>query len=138
MSPPVVRAAGYIVVVEGLLALAVAVVYLIHAISGANQDVVRGLAGAGWFGYGSAAWFGLVGAATTAGGVALTTGRRWGRGIAVFANLLLLGVAWYIFSADRIGYGLLVAAVALLTLGLLFSPSAVDWITRRGAPDDAD
>jgi hypothetical protein len=70
--------------------------------------------------------------------VALTTGRRWGRGIAVFANLLLLGVAWYIFSADRIGYGLLVAAVALLTLGLLFSPSAVDWITRRGAPDDAD
>jgi len=131
MTPSVVRYAGYLVLVEGLLALAVAAVYLVHALTGANRDVVRGLAAAGAFGYGTAAWFAIIGGAVLAAGWALVKGRRWGRGVAVFTNLLLLGVAWYIHGSDQPVLAALTAAVALVALGLLFSPPAVQWVTRR-------
>jgi hypothetical protein len=133
VTPPPVRYAGYLVTAEGALAIVVALFYLIHAATGANQDVVRGTSAAAGFSYGTAAWFTIVGAAVVAAGWALTQGRRWGRGVAVFANLLLLGVAWYIYSAGELGYAVLVAAAALVALGLLFSPSAVHWMTTRDA-----
>lgn len=128
-SPTVVRYAGYLVAVEGVAGLAVAVVYLVHAVGGTNQDVVRGPA-LGGFGYGTAAWFAIIGGAVLAAGWALVTGRRWGRGVAVFANLLLLGVAWYIHGSDQPLYAALVAVLALVVLGLLFSPAAVQWVIR--------
>lgn len=128
-SPAVVRYAGYLVAAEGVAGLAVAVVYLVHAVGGTNQDVVRGPA-LGGFGYGTAAWFAIIGGAVLAAGWALVTGRRWGRGVAVFANLLLLGVAWYIHGSDQPLYAALVAVVALVVLGLLFSPAAVQWVIR--------
>ena len=46
--------------------------------------------------FGTAAWFAIIGGAVLAAGWALWTGRRWGRGVAVFAQLLLLPVAWYL------------------------------------------
>lgn len=128
-SPAVVRYAGYLVAAEGVAGLAVAVVYLVHAVGGTNQDVVRGPA-LGGFGYGTAAWFAIIGGAVLAAGWALVTGRRWGRGVAVFANLLLLGVAWYIHGSDQPLYAALVAVLALVVLGLLFSPAAVQWVIR--------
>ena len=128
-TPSVVRAAGALVAVEGVVALVVAVIYLVHAVSGTNQDVVRGPA-LGGFGYATAGWFTIIGGAVLTAGWALLTGRRWGRGIAVFANLLLLGVAWYIRGSDQPLYAALVAGLAVVTLGLLFSPPAVRWVTR--------
>jgi len=128
-SPTVVRYAGYLVAVEGVAGLAVAVVYLVHAVGGTNQHVVRGPA-LGGFGFGTAAWFAIIGGAVLAAGWALVTGRRWGRGVAVFANLLLLGVAWYIHGSDQPLYAALVAVLALVVLGLLFSPAAVQWVIR--------
>lgn len=104
---------------EGLIALVVGAVLVVRAIGGADQHVVNG--------YGTAAWFGIIGGAVLAAGGALITGRRWGRGIAVFANLLLLGVAWYVFSSHQLVYAVLVTVVALATLVLLFSPAAVRW-----------
>ncbi len=130
MTPSVVRYAGYLVILEGVLALTAAAVFLFRAMAGVNPDVVRGNVGAHWYAYGTAAWFALIGAAVLAAGWALTTGRRWGRGIAVFANLLLLGVAWYIYGSDQPVYAAVVAVTALATLGLLFSPAAVQWTTR--------
>ena len=130
MTPSVVRYAGYVVAAEGVAALIVAAVYLMHAITGASRDAVRGLPAAGGFGYGTAAWFAIIGGAVLAAGWALITGRRWGRGFAVFTNLLLLGVAWYIRGSDQPLYAALVAVVALVALGLLFSPAAVQWVSR--------
>ena len=72
----------------------------------------------------------VIGGAVLAAGWALISGRRWGRGVAVFANLLLLGVAWYIHGSDQPLYAALVAVAALVVLGLLFSPAAVQWVTR--------
>ena len=121
--PAAVRRAGFIVTAEGVAALVVAVVLVVRALAGADQHIVSG--------YGTAVWFVLVGAAVLAGGWALITGRRWGRGIAVFANLLLLGVAWYILGSHQLVYAIVVAVAALASLALLFSPSAVQWASGR-------
>jgi peptidoglycan/LPS O-acetylase OafA/YrhL len=126
-QPPTVRYAGYLVTLEGLLGVIAAIVLVVRAVAGADQHVVSG--------YGTAAWFAIVGGAVLAGGWALVTGRRWGRGLAVFANLLLLGVAWYIYGSHQLVYAALVTALALATLGLLFSPSAVRWASN---PADSD
>ena len=70
-------------------------------------------------------------------GWALWTGRRWGRGLAVFAQLLLLPVTWYVaVGSHQWLYGIPVAAIALITLVLLFSPSALQWLGARRRLED--
>jgi hypothetical protein len=67
----------------------------------------------------------------------LWTGRRWGRGIAIFAQLLLLGVAWYIaVGSGQWNYGIPVSLVAAGVLIMLFSPSAVQWLGQDSASAD--
>jgi hypothetical protein len=101
------------------------VVLVVRALGGADQHVVSG--------YGTAAWFALIGAAVVVGGWALATGHRWGRGIAVPTNLLLLPVAWYIFSSHQVVYGVAVGILAVVVLGLLFNPTAVQWMAAGRA-----
>ena len=129
ITPPSVRRAGILVGLQGALGIAGAAVYAVRGLAGADQNIVSG--------FGNAAWFGLVGAAVLAAGWALWTGRRWGRGLAVFAQLLLLPVAWYIgVGSHRWGYAVPVAAVALVVLALLFSPSTIQWMTSSDANAD--
>ncbi|MBU8809888.1 hypothetical protein [Mycolicibacterium goodii] len=123
IQPPGVRYAGFLTAAEGVAALVVAVVLLVRAIGGADQHIVNG--------WGTAVWFILIGGGVVAGGWALITGRRWGRGIAVITNLLLLPVAWYIITSHHVVYGVLLGLLALGTLVLLFTPSAVEWLTHR-------
>ena len=124
-SPTTVRQAAVLVGLEGVAGVVAAVVYVISGLGGAEE--------AGLNKYGTAAWFALIGGCVLAAAWALWTGRRWGRGVAVFAQLLLLPVAWYMgVGSDQWVYGVAVAVVALITLVLLFSPSAVQWL---GAQD---
>lgn len=125
LQPPIVRYAGFLVAAEAAAALVIAVVLAILASGGTDKHAQ------GFNSYGTAGWFAIMGAGLLAGGWALITGRRWGRGIGVFANLLLLGVAWYLFTSHQMAYGIAVTLLALLTLGMLFSPSAVHWTTGR-------
>lgn len=119
-APSAVRGAGLIVVVQGAAALAVAAVLIARAIAGADQRLVNGL--------GTAVWFGLIGAAVLAAGLALVTAKRWGRGLAVFTQLLLLPVAWYLaVGSHRPVFGIPLGIVALTVLILLFSPAAIRW-----------
>ncbi|MDZ4270939.1 MAG: hypothetical protein U1D00_35610 [Mycobacterium sp.] len=126
--PLTVRVAGTIVALQGGLALVAAIVLAFREASGHRE--------AGISGYGTAAWFAIMGSGVLAAGWALWTGRHWGRGIAVFANLLLLGVAFYVFTSGQLGYALLVAAVSVAVLALLFNSSAVHWLTQTPADDD--
>jgi hypothetical protein len=122
--PASVRGAGLIVGAQGATGLVVAAVLLIRAISGADQKVANG--------FGTALWFVVAGGAVLAAGWALLVGRRWGRGLAVFAELLLLPVAWYLtVGSHRALIGVPVAALALIALALLFSPAAVRWVSGR-------
>jgi hypothetical protein len=133
VAPPVVRGAGGIVAVQGAAALVVAVVLLVRGLIGADQHVVNGV--------GTAVWFVLVGGAVFAGGWALVAGKRWGRGLAVFTQLLLLPVAWYLgVGSHRLEFGIPLAAAALSVLILLFSPPAVRWAAgdQRGPASAAN
>jgi hypothetical protein len=120
--PAPVRGAGLIVAVQGATGLLVAAVLLIRAIGGAGAR--------GNNVFGTSAWFALAGGAVLAAGWALLTGRRWGRGLAVFAELLLLPVAWYLaVGSHRVLVGIPVGIIALTVLALLFSPAAVRWVS---------
>lgn len=131
--PGAVRAGGLIVAVQGGAALLMALFLVVRAGAGADQRVVNGL--------GTAAWFTVVGGAVLAAGTGLIRGRRWGRGLAVFAQLLLLPIGWYAAVGSHLpvpGIGL--GLMALTVLGLLFSPAALRWAaagTRAGAPPPA-
>ena len=120
------RQAGAVVALEGAAALVVAVALVVRGLVGADQHIVSG--------FGTAAWFAIIGGGVLAAGWALWTGRRWGRGLAVFAQLLLLPVAWYIaVGSHQWLYGIPIAVVALVTLALLFSPSALQWAAGQDA-----
>jgi hypothetical protein len=120
--PPVVRYAGIAAAAQGAVALVVAIVLVVRGVAGADQHIVNG--------FGTAGWFAVMGAAVLAAGWALITGRRWGRGIAVFANLLLLPVAWYIVRSHQPGYAVALGGVAVAVLAMLFSPPALRWASR--------
>ncbi len=127
--PTSVRGAGAIVAAQGATGVVVAAILLSRAIGGAGQR--------GNNVFGTSAWFALFGGAVLAAGGALLTGRRWGRGLAVFAELLLLGVAYYLTAGShRAPIGIPVAVLALTVLALLFSPAAVRWVS--GYQDDED
>jgi len=125
--PTVVRYAGLLVAAEGVAALVMAAVLVVRGLGGADQQIVSG--------YGTALWFLLIGSGVLVGGWALVSGRRWGRGIGVPTNLLLLPVAWYVFTSHHEVYGVLVAVFALLVLGLLLSPPAVQWYAAPRGDD---
>jgi len=100
--------------------LVVAAVLVVRGIAGADQRVVSGL--------GTAVWFVLVGGVVLAAGRALVLGKRWGRGLAVVTQLLLLPVAWYLTVGSRQpAFGIPAGIVALTALILLFSPAALRW-----------
>jgi peptidoglycan/LPS O-acetylase OafA/YrhL len=130
-SPTTVRQAAVLVTLEGLAGLVAAAVYVVSGFSGSDQP------GLNFFG--TAAWFAIIGGGVLAAGWALWTGRRWGRGLAVFAQLLLLPVTWYVaVGSHQWLYGIPVAAVALITLVLLFSPSALQWLGAQDSAASAD
>ena len=116
---------------EGAALLVVAGVLVVRHLAGTTDPV--------WLsGYGTASWFVIMGSAVLAAGWALWTGRRWGRGIAVFANLLLLPVAYYMtIGSGQWGYGVPVALVALAALVLLFSRATLEWVASYGLDDPA-
>ena len=108
------RGAGLLVALQGVAALVMAAVLVVRGIAGADQRVVNGL--------GTAVWFVLVGGGVLAAGRALVVGKRWGRGLAVVTQLLLLPVAWYLaVGSHQPAFGIPVGILALTVLVLLFS-----------------
>jgi hypothetical protein len=130
-SPTTVRQAAVLVALEGVAGLAAAVVYIVSGFGGANEPGLNK--------FGTAAWFAIIGGCVLAAAWALWTGRRWGRGVAVFAQLLLLPVSWYMgVGSHQWAYAIPIAVVAIVTLVLLFSPSAVQWLgVQDQGPDSA-
>lgn len=137
-APTAVRGAGVLVAAQGVAALVVAVALVVRGIAGADQHVVNGSPASGWYAQGTTVFFVLAGAGVLAAGRALTLGKRWGRGLAVITELLLLPVAWYLtVDSHRPGFGIPAAVVALAVLGLLFSPAGVRW-AAGGQRDSAN
>lgn len=127
--PTAVRRAGVVVALEGVVGVVAAVVFVVRGLSGADDAVFIN-------DYGTAAWFAILGGGVLAGGVALVTGRRWGRAIAIVAQILLLPVAFALLTdSGRPYFGAPLLLIALVVLGLLFAPSSVRWLSGGDAPD---
>lgn len=123
-APATVRQAAVLVGLQGLAAVVLAAILVVRGLAGADQHIVND--------FGTGATVAVLGAAVLAAGWALWNSRRWGRGLAVFAQLLLLPVAWYMgVGSHQWGYAVPVALVAALILVLLFSPATVEWLTQE-------
>ncbi|WP_067676111.1 hypothetical protein [Nocardia miyunensis] len=120
--PGTVRGAGALAALEGAIGVIVAIVLVVRGLSGADQSKVSA--------YGTAAWFVILGGAVLAAGIALFLGRRWGRAIAVIAQILLLPVAWYMIEGHQLQFGIPLGLIALAGLGLLFAPASSRWMAQ--------
>ncbi|MEU0541859.1 hypothetical protein [Nocardia sp. NPDC005978] len=114
------RAAGALVTVQGAVGVIVALVLILRAATGADQHVVNG--------YATAAWLIILAGAVLAAGLGLLRGQRWGRSIAVIAQLLLLPPAWYMLTSHQPGYGIPLGISAIVALGLLMAPASSQWM----------
>ncbi|MEV6770416.1 hypothetical protein AB0N05_17525 [Nocardia sp. NPDC051030] len=128
--PDTIAGAGALVALEGVVGVVVGIVLIVRAVGGADQHVVNG--------YGTAAYVIILAGAVLAAGIALLRGKRWGRAIAVLANLLLLPPAWYMFTSGQAKYGIPLALVGLVTLGLLFAPASSRWLAAGYDTSDDD
>lgn len=129
-TPLPVRVAGALVSLEGTVAVVVAVVLVVRGLAGADESVVNG--------FGSAIWFAVLGGAVLTGGIALVLGHRWGRALALVAQLLLLPVVWSLLTdSDRPVLGTVLGVVVVVVLVCLFCPPAARWmVTEYADPDD--
>ena len=130
-SPPSVRRAAALVGLQGAVGVVAAMVFVVRGFAGADRHIVNG--------FGNAGWFALIGAVLVAAAWALWTGRRWGRGIAIYAQMLLLPVSWYVgVGSGQWSYAVPVAVGSVAIIVLLFSRSALQWLTSGGAAASAD
>jgi membrane protein YdbS with pleckstrin-like domain len=121
-APCPVRAAGVLVVLQGLAGVAVAVALLVAAVRGSTGPVPVGA---------TAAWLAGFGGILLLVGANLVRGRRGARTPAIVAQLLLLGVCWYAAGpSSQLAYGAPAAAFCVAVLVLLFCPPALRWATR--------
>ncbi len=122
-TPTTVRSAGALVTLEGGVAVGVALVLVIRGLLGYDQSQASG--------YGTAAWFGILGGAVFAAGIGLLLGHRWGRSIAVIAQILLLPVVWSLLTdSHQPLYGTVLGIVVVGALVSLFAPPTNRWMAE--------
>ncbi|MGV9825409.1 MULTISPECIES: hypothetical protein [unclassified Gordonia (in: high G+C Gram-positive bacteria)] len=124
--PRQIQIAGAVTTAEGVVAVAIAVILVIRAATGHT---------AAYNGYGTAAWLAIIFGAVIAGGVALMSGRRWGRAISLVAQILLLGVSYYFFTSGVPYIGAPLALITIVVLVLLFHPASLRWISADYVDD---
>ncbi|MCE5291777.1 MAG: hypothetical protein LLG14_21410 [Nocardiaceae bacterium] len=118
-TPNTVKVAGGLVALEGVVGVVLALVLVLRAAFGADQTIANGVA--------EAVWFIVLGGGVAAAGVALLLGHRWGRGIAVVSQIVVLPVAWMVISSQQLLYGIPLGLAAAATLVLLFLPASTRW-----------
>lgn len=131
--PTQVRLAGWISAAQGLIGVVAAIVLVIRAIGGHREETVV------ISGYATAVWFVILGGGLLAAGLGLLRGRRWGRGLVLIAELLILvAVGSSIFGATgaalfgEVGVPIFVGAIILavasaVALASLLRREAVEW-----------
>lgn len=125
--PPQVRAAGAVVLAQGLFALGFAVALAVR-VSSAELPVS--------FVLGEAGYFAVVGAALAAVGLGLLLGRRWARTPAIVTQLLLLPVVYSLIGPSRqLVPGLVAGVVVAGTFLLLISERSRIWSMGLDLPD---
>jgi len=125
--PAAVRVAGAMTAVQGLAGIAFAVALVVRAFGGAESTgKVLGEAG----------YFTILCAGVLAAGVGLVLGKRWARTPSIVVQLLLLGVAWYMYgpSGQQL-VGSLIGLYTVMVIALLFTNPVRRWTLGVDEPD---
>ena len=64
-------------------------------------------------------------------GIAILRGKTWGVSVAVVTTLVLIPVAWSMFTSGQLALGILLVILIVLSFGLIFNPSSKEWIDSR-------
>lgn len=125
--PAAVRVAGALTALQGLAGIAFAVALVVRAFGGAESTgKVLGEAG----------YFAVLCTGVLAAGVGLVLGRRWARTPSIVVQLLLLGVAWYMYgpSGQQL-IGSLIGLYVVVVIVLLFTNPVRRWTLGIDEPD---
>lgn len=126
LVPATLRAPAPILVASGLILLEAVVVVVLGVVEAANTRSHRAVVGVGGaillFLY--AAWLVVI-------AWGLLRLRMWARGMAVATQVVLLPVAWSFWGGPTTWVAVVLAVVALTTIGCLVSPPA----TRALVPE---
>ncbi len=77
------------------------------------------------------AYYVVFAAAMVVCGLALLKGRRWGRTPTIVVQIVLAAVGYYLaVPSGRVGWGIALIVIALVTGGLLVTKPANEWISR--------
>ncbi|MFC5938238.1 hypothetical protein ACFPVT_02300 [Corynebacterium choanae] len=133
--PAPVRIAGQIAVGESLVVMIYALVLIVRDVLGYRDPAAVFASGyesrAAWLGIGTAICLLIMFGAVAWAGWAYWHGKRIGRGLVFFANILFLPVAYYIAQAGAWIPAIIVGLIAVITIGLLVHPAAVGWMQAQ-------
>lgn len=79
----------------------------------------------------TAVFFIIIFGTVLLGAIFMSKARRWGRGPVVFQQLMLLLISYYVFTGGQLLAAIALALSAIIALVMLFSPSAVAWVTEN-------
>lgn len=125
--PAAVRVAGVLTSLQGLAGIAFAVALVVRAFGGAESTgKVLGEAG----------YFIVLCSGVLAAGIGLVLGKRWARTPSIVVQLLLLGVAWYMYgpSGQQL-VGSLIGIYVVVVIVLLFTNPVRHWTLGIDDPD---
>jgi hypothetical protein len=119
--------AGVLTALQGLAGIAFAVALVLRAFGGAESTgKVLGEAG----------YFTVLCGGVLAAGIALVLGRHWARTPSIVVQLLLLGIAWYLYGpSDQQLIGSLVGIYVVVVIALLFTNPVRRWTLGIDDPD---
>lgn len=73
----------------------------------------------------------ILAAGIVAAFVGMLRGRRWSRSPAITANLIVVGMGWYLIKADQLVIGILTMVAGVVTIGTLATPGMYNALEAR-------
>jgi len=120
--------ACYIALVEGLVGVGYGIFLIVRELMGVEEtSIVSESSSAGLVGIGTAIMFLIFFGGLITASVNLLRGGQWGRGLIVFINILLLGCAYYAFTAGKVIWIVLLVGASIASLVLSFHPRTLRW-----------
>lgn len=138
-APALMKVAAVMAVLEGIVAIGYGIYLAVEQVTtGADESLVQSDTSAfALVGVGTALFILCTFGPMAYGGINILRGNQWGRSIIVFMNVLLLGIAFYMFSGGATLLGAVTLLAAAITLVCALHPVSTEWATaafdaRRG------
>ncbi|QGU03939.1 hypothetical protein CETAM_03295 [Corynebacterium comes] len=126
--PAQIRWAGIIAIAQSVIAFAFAGFLVFRDITGAEErSLVSDSANIAWVGTGTAVFMAIIFGTVTVGAVSMIRGHKWGRGPVVLLEIILLGVAYFMFTGGAWPLGVVTAISAVVALAFLFNRNSFEW-----------